>query len=473
MGINDHVVRTPAVTSSAVPTGTSGPDVTAAAIGRKAKSRRRGIIMSTRWLKVSLVVGAVGLLLGSCSARSTSSSSSQVRSTTASSTNVPSTTIPVTSNPTHPSPTESTEPTEPTERITDVAFFNPEKGYGVFTRQDGAGCQDLVGPTTNGGVTFGPLVTVSLWICAKGDSANTLAFDDHGDGFLYGPGLYVTHNGGKTWSRNTQPGAVLSVEALGSSVWMVQARCPTSTVRACPLQLLESNDGGRTWSSSAAPASALSNPYVDEAQGQTWLVRINQSSAYLLSNPVTNPEGDADQAPLWFTADSGRSWFTRSIPCKIDGQSVVLSAAPDGTLIAVCAGEPGAGEQMKSVLRSFNSGITWTVESYCPLIGSAAEASCASETLNSGYLSEIDVVSANTVYLVGNRSALLVSRDGGASWQVVPSIGDTSDGTQRVIFFNGLAGLVFGFDPNKSDLPTLWVTRDGGTKWTAVVPQPE
>ncbi len=329
----------------------------------------------------------------------------------------------------------------------------------------------MVGPTTNGGVTFGPLVGVTSWACAEGGSANALAFDDHGDGFLYGPGLYVTHDGGQTWAPSSQPGSVLSVEALGSSIWMVQTRCQASTVQTCPLQLSESSDGGRTWSTSPTPANALSNQYFGGALGQTWLVRINQSSAYLLSNPQSDAAGDA-QAPLWFTADGGRSWRTRSIPCDFDGQSVALSAAPDGTLIAVCASEPGAGEQLKSVLRSFNGGVAWTVESSCHLSGSSVDASCATDMLDSGYLSDIDAVSPDTVYLVGNRSALLVSHDGGASWHAVPSIGDTSDGTQRVIFFNELDGLVFGSDPTRSDQPTLWDTNDGGARWTAVVPHP-
>ncbi len=345
-------------------------------------------------------------------------------------------------------------------------------GYGLFTRKHGTSCQDLVGPTKNGGVDFGPLVAVTSWTCAKGGAASDLAFDDHGDGFLYGPGLFVTHNGGKRWVRSSQRGTVLSVEALGSSIWMVETRCPVSKAGTCPLQLSVSSDGGRVWSSLPTPANALNNAYFGGALGQTWLVRVNSSAAYLLANPVINPEGEPDEAPLWFTADGGKSWFTRSIPCAIDGQSVVLSAAPDGTLVAVCAGLPGTGEEMKSVLRSHNGGVSWTVEADCPVISSAAEPACASDMLNSGYLSEIDAVSADTVYLVGDRSALLVSHDGGASWRVVPSIGDTSDGTQQVIFFNGLQGLVFGFDPNTSDGPTLWSTSDGGSRWAAVVPKP-
>ena len=85
------------------------------------------------------------------------------------------------------------------------------------------------------------------------------------------------------------------------------------------------------------------------------MVRTSQSSAYLLQNAVSNPQDQANVAPLWFTTDGGTSWSERSIPCAVGSSqcgSIALSAAPDGTLLAVCAGEPGAGSQEKSALRS-------------------------------------------------------------------------------------------------------------------------
>ena len=359
------------------------------------------------------------------------------------------------------------------ERLTAIAFFNPTKGFGVYTKQGGVSCQDLVSPTTDGGATFGPLVPVTSWNCDNNAPVRSLAFDDHGDGFLYGPDLMVTHDGGKTWAQSAQPGAVLTVEALGMSVWMVESGCPsTSSATACPLRLLESTDGGRTWSSSSsAPPSAIDNPYLGEgAQGQNWLVRISQSSAYLLSNPATNPTGQADSAPLWFTTNGGASWSSRSIPCGIDGMSTVLSIAPDGTLLAVCAAQPSAGIQLKSTLRSTNSGVTWTVQSLCTPPTPASASNCTTQPPSGGYLGGIDAVSPDTVFLFGNRSSLLVSHDGGAHWQAVqPLIGDGSGGTQQAVFFNSSDGVVLGDNENNNDVPTLWSTSDGGAHWIAVV----
>lgn len=415
----------------------------------------------------SLLAGLTisALVMASCS----SSPSSTTRRTTTTSMAHPTTT----SAPRPSSSTMSSTTTPPApvpESLSAIAFFTPTSGYGVFTKQGVVSCEDLVGSTTDGGATFGPLVPVTSWVCATGATVDSLSFDDHGDGFLYGPDLEVTHDGGKSWQQSTQPGAVLSVQALGLSVWMVESGCPSNaTAQTCPLRLFESADGGRTWSPSPSlPAGAVAS---SDGAESTWLVRVSQSSAYLVLNPAANPQGQADEAPLWFTANGGASWSARSIPCGFDALSIALSAAPDGTLLAVCAGQPSAGSQLKSTVRSSDSGLTWTVQSSCPMTGSG-QPSCVHDPINFGYLGEIDAVSADVVFLVGGRSSLMVSTNGGVQWQAVqPLIGDTSDGTQQVIFFNTTDGVVLGDNGDESDESTLWSTRDGGAQWTAVVPR--
>jgi photosystem II stability/assembly factor-like uncharacterized protein len=361
--------------------------------------------------------------------------------------------------------------------LTAVAFSNPKQGYGLYTRQGPVKCEDLVGATSDGGATFHHLVSATSWSCGENASARSLAFDDHGDGFLYGPDLFISHDDGAEWSASQQPGAVLAVQALGDSVWMVEAECPQTTgpQEPCPLRLLESNNGGRTWATSPVPANAtLNNGLASEsALGQTWLVRISKSSAYLGTNPAGNQYGSEDNAPLWFTSDGGRSWSNRQLPCAMDASSAVVSAAPDGALLAVCASQPGAGSQLKSTLRSTDGGSTWTVQSTCVIPSSGVPVpSCTMEPPTGGYLGGIDALSADTLFLVGDRSSLLVSHNGGVTWQPVqPLMGDSSDGTNQVIFFNNSDGLVLGYNGYNNDVATLWSTRDGGTKWNAVVPR--
>jgi photosystem II stability/assembly factor-like uncharacterized protein len=327
----------------------------------------------------------------------------------------------------------------------------------------------LVGSTKDGGATFGPLVEVTSWSCGDNPPAQTLTFDDHGDGFLYGPDLFVTHDGGTTWARSRQPGAIQSVVALGRSVWAVEAECrPQSTAQTCPLALRESRDGGRTWSSSMAPAGAVTSAVLPEAFGQTSLVRLSPSSAYLLGRP--SGAGNVLDPPMWFTSDGGVSWSIRSTACVTPG-FVALAAAPDGSLVTVCAGGAAAGSQEKSAQRSTDDGATWTVESNCPF--GAPSSPCEAAPLNFGYLGGIAAPAADTVFLYGDRAALLVSHDDGAQWQEVrPQIGGTSWGTGQVTFFNGSDGVVLGDNERKASTPlTLWHTSDGGEHWRPVVPR--
>ncbi len=92
--------------------------------------------------------------------------------------------------------------------------------------------------------------------------------------------------------------------------------------------------------------------------------------------------------------------------------------------------------------------------------------------LSFGYLGSIDAVSSRTAFLVGSRSSLLITRDGGIRWRMVrPLIGDSGGGTGQVIFFSCSRGVVLGEDGNDNELPTIWHTSDGGARWSAVLPR--
>lgn len=392
---------------------------------------------------------------------------------------------PSSSSTTHVSQTSVTAPptTSPpiAETLHRIAFFSLASGFGVFTSQVGSACQVSVGRTNDGGRHFAEVVQVSSWTCENAPPANSLAFDNQGDGFLFGPKLFVTHDGGRSWTQSIQPADVLSVEALGLSVWMIQAECPPASSTAaipgpCRMFLLESTDGGRTWVPSPAPppnasvtnsgSGILEQDYVD----QTWLVRTGVSSGYVFANPVTNTNGLPAYAPLLYTSDGGVTWSARVVPCGLDAMTAVLSASPDGTLLVVCAGQPSAGFQAKSVTRSSNGGVTWTTRLVC--LGTPQPQNCATGPLNNGYLRGLDAVSAQLAFVVGPRSPLYMTQDGGARWQAVqPPIGDGSGGTAQVIFFNASDGVVLGRDGTNNETETIWSTSDGGEQWSKIVPQ--
>jgi photosystem II stability/assembly factor-like uncharacterized protein len=197
---------------------------------------------------------------------------------------------------------------------------------------------------------------------------------------------------------------------------------------------------------------------------QTYLVRVNRETAYVMLSPHPELTGKPSSVPLWLTTNGGATWSNREVPCHIGAWSAAFSVAPDGTLMTVCASQPGAGMQPKTVLESFNGGRTWT-----PKAG-------ASETsfpeIDDGYLGSIDLVSKRKAFLVGGRSSLMETLDGGAVWKAVqPLIGSTAGGTFQVRFFDYSHGLVLGNNDNDNERMTLWSTADGGASWKVVIPK--
>jgi hypothetical protein len=49
-------------------------------------------------------------------------------------------------------------------------------------------------------------------------------------------------------------------------------------------------------------------------------------------------------------------------------------------------------------------------------------------------------------------------------------LGDTSGGSDQVQFFGRDAGIVLALDSSRDEIPTLWRARDGGRRWSRLVP---
>jgi photosystem II stability/assembly factor-like uncharacterized protein len=355
-----------------------------------------------------------------------------------------------------------------TRTLETLAFFNPTSGYALVEVRSPNNCGDTVARTADGGAHFELLGAVDSWSCADFPPAQFLVFDDHGDGFAYGPKLFVTHDGGTTWTAEPQPGAVVAVAAFGYSIWMVEGVCPStaSSVSTCPLRLLESTDGGRNWEPAAsqppgATASTLALS-IPPDQGQSWLLRVSQSSAYLLSNPTPPQDGlSSDTVPLWHTADGGRTWVSEQVPCDLDALSAMMSVASDGALVTVCATGPATGLQPKSLAVSTTGGATWSVESPC----AAQPFPCSSSVLSSGYLGSVAATSSDTVFITGVFGGFWITRDGGHSWQTQ---GPENGGVPaQVVFFDADHGIVLGRD--SSNAGVIWHTTDGGSTWSVSV----
>ena len=351
-----------------------------------------------------------------------------------------------------------------------IAFSDREHGVGLFVDGTSARCVASSGSTADGGAHFGTLTVLADWRCAGSPTVSQVATDGRGDVFAFGPGLIVSHDDAATWTPARALGSVLAVQAAGTSVWMATRDCRGigAARRSCPVRVLESPDGGRHWKparSQPAGAAVTRGAVGAPAFGQTWLLRTSRSSGYVLSSAIT---GTAS-ATLSFTSDGGSTWSHRPLPCRTRSLSTVLAVAPDGTLVAVCAGEPSAGFQAKSLAISRDGGRRWSQPGPCS--AHPGGTACAHSPLSQGYLGEAVATSAQTVYVIGDRSGLLITRDGGSHWRnLAATVGDVNGTPAQVAFFGRSDGTVLGRENTAQAPIAIWHTTDGGRSWSAVTP---
>ena len=416
-------------------------------------SRRRGTVVEQRPAGGSRVArdSVVTIFSGDDGCRTVNPSPTATSTST--------TTPPATTTTHGETPTRGLNPIPPgaTLRKITIAFVNFTVGYLLVSATTGNGCEIAVEKTTDGGAAFGAAVPVAPCSQLTQGLAGSvrLAVDDRGDGFVYGRALYATHDGGSSWRAVPEPGQVLDVEAAGSSVWMFVGQCRTPS---CWVVLMESTDGGASWHQSPVEPPILATTTDPQ------LVRIGTDSAYVLTAPRRNAFGEPDTVPMWFTSDDGRSWVQRDLLCPIDSGDVVMAAAPGGKLFAVCAAQPAAGGQPKSVVVSNDGGVTWTSAGRCTIAILTGE--CTARSLISGYLGTLVSPAPTVVYLTGPRSPIYTTTNGGETWSRVggtPSTGDTA-----LTFFNEEDGWVL----SATFARTLLRTDDGGATWSKVTSRP-
>jgi photosystem II stability/assembly factor-like uncharacterized protein len=290
--------------------------------------------------------------------------------------------------------------------------------------------------------------------------ADGLVFMSAEDGWAYGPGLFVTHDGGREFRRLNVSSPVLGVVASGGRVWVLEQRC---------LPANQSNDGG--WPSKCDRSVLLSGPVggdslspvggqipgfplapgaMDGSQFPTEIVHANSILAVL-----AGPYG------LDVTNNGGRTWRRASYPCKgMYGGNVVSSGwgpgsvamDPTGSIWLVCAGEPGAGQQPKQLWRSLNNAKTW-LGPY-PLSWS-------------GYADTIYPVSSTVAWNYGSRAPVLRSTNGGHTWKaLLESVFNDAEGGPAA--FSAI-GTQDAWAIPSDQVPTeVLRTTNGGRSWQSV-----
>lgn len=337
-----------------------------------------------------------------------------------------------------PTATQTPRPAGAPMQLIDITFADTAHGWAIgsiCSQPDNCPLQLRI--TTDGGRTWfagNPPAVQALGV----DPGWQLRFVSAQVGYLYGPSLYRTGDGGQTWTNAGLAHSTLSLTASGNSAWAIEADC--SQGQCLRMTLYTSQDQGASWSRSSAQPAMVGQ--------QAQVLRVGDSLGWVLSfSTIAVPSGSLDSA-LAVTRDGGRSWQRLVRPCAPQTSIQDTAAAlPDGSLWIVCGGDHAMGQERKQVIVSHDGGAHWSFPPDAPL---------------PGFVGELALSGPSHAWMTGTRSPLYESTNGGASWTTADSRGVPVDlsgpGITHVVFIDAQHGWA------ATDNEVFW-TSDGGAHW--------
>jgi photosystem II stability/assembly factor-like uncharacterized protein len=192
--------------------------------------------------------------------------------------------------------------------------------------------------TGDGGGTWVPVSAPPVPPATATDAlaAQRVRFANLKDGWVFGPGLWSTHDGGVRWARVSLPGAsgaqVSSLEASAGSVHAVLLDGPKLRIESSPV-------GSESWQPSPLELPVGAGP-VPEAQlvlqgPAGWLVEVNR---------VVVGGGRLQ----------GGRWTAWDPPCLDAGGPAVLASSSMADVVAVCNEGLWTGPEV--AIRAYESG---------------------------------------------------------------------------------------------------------------------
>ena len=269
-----------------------------------------------------------------------------------------------------------------------------------------------------------------------------MALASASDGWAYGPGLWSTHDGGRTWRRVPTHGeSVQSLVTAGGRVLASFSRCGPVRLPGCAGFGVYSSPAGRDdWQPVPGADSRRYGYGLVAAAGTRGFVTASTGVAgrrdLLLAGPVTGSS----------------AWRPRAVPClNWVNWGMPMAATPGGTVVLGCASQPGAGQQPKMAYLSRDGGRSWWRLADPPA---------------SGYLGALSVTPAGTIAASGARSDVYLSWDSGRTWHTSRSLdrADIGDGLFATMVTDS-TGFVL---QNNNSLTQIWFTHDDGHTWAPV-----
>jgi photosystem II stability/assembly factor-like uncharacterized protein len=358
-----------------------------------------------------------------------------------------------TTRPSQPTPSSTPTTTGPslvqplTPGVESWTWVSNDHGWALVRAACGTEVCVGVQETVDGGHTWTALAAPAAldWraqsdadtACADRPCLSSIRFANAQIGWLFGPALFHTGDGGHTWTRIPSP-TVADLE-IANGVAMRITTADRDCGGGCSFHVDRQSVGTSTWERLAATVYAFPQLIL---QGR---------DAY--SVDVPNWAG-AGETRLAHSSDEGTTWTPIADPCPGPPQgfrTAAASAAPGGVLVVLCV---SIDSTSVSIRVSTDHGQTFgprrAVSTSIPRAAFVPIAAGSSNTIAIAYWDQ-------------QRYGVVVTNDGGSTWRTTldhtaasaaanlsPSIGFEDATTARASF----------------NTASIWTTRDRGQTWT-------
>jgi photosystem II stability/assembly factor-like uncharacterized protein len=341
----------------------------------------------------------------------------------------------------------------------DSTWVSPQMGWVLGEGQAGCPSCVVVRYTGDGGITWSALpvplgrprnLASGSYGCLVHGCVSQIVFANPEDGYLFGPDLYTTTDGGRSWHRQAGRPTLALVSVAPGVVWRLtytHGGCPGP----CGVNLLQQRAGASTWTTVRAPFDGI-------GVGVTPQLVSTDSARVLVVFYGNIAGGVVNHAFFYITTNLGRSWSIRADPCggsfRTEKDAVDASAAGPN-LVVECMAKGDSNTRF--ILASHDGGNSFGPRRPIPR----------------SFAFMVAAVGANTIVLAtggvfgGGPDTYIVetSTNGGASWRTVlrdqETLISSMPGASYLAFVTPTVGHWIGFG-NK-----LWTTTDGGEHWTA------
>jgi photosystem II stability/assembly factor-like uncharacterized protein len=343
-----------------------------------------------------------------------------------------------------------------------TSWTSATEGWVLAARPCGKGTCTQIARTTDAGQNWHVLPAPAARVqdgsvdCSVQTCVSQISFASPQVGYLYGPALLMTTDGGLTWHADPGP-QTETLTVAGGQVYRV-TYTSTGCPGPCQPSLQEATVGSVSW---RTLIRLLNEP------GRSDSAQIAASGANVLVAMYGSLAGPVPaEADVYSSADGGGTWRQTADPCgglgpgglKQEEDLIALAAAAGGFFAGICAPHNITGT---FVITSADAGATWRPTAATPRgrwLGLVAAANPTTIAVASG------AISGNGT----DAAQLLITADGGRSWATAAT--DTQSlGTGDSIA--GSAPAWLGFETPLvghwlGDPHGIWNTTDGGQHWT-------